>query len=170
MIEQVAKHNPSAKITAEWSDIIKQSPNPLTAIITSRVIETIRGTPGILKFMTVLSKIGSEWKVAAAQSTKEIELSTRIPNAGAGNLQDYAGKYRTPIGATLTVIVRDTLLILIDPSGAESPLEAIGPGLFEPPALHTVGNVRIVFGRDATGHVTSLSRITNKVTTLYRIQ
>ena len=74
------------------------------------------------------------------------------------------------VGATLSVVVRDTLLILIDPSGAESPLEAIGPGLFEPPALHTVGNVRLVFGRDATGHVTSLSRITNKVTTMPRIQ
>jgi hypothetical protein len=170
MIDQIAKHDPLAKITLEWTDIIKLSPNPQTAIITGRITEMMRGTPGLFKFITILTKADSEWKVAAAQSTREIELSKRIRGAEAGNLQDYAGKYRTPAGTTLSVVVRDTSLIITDPSGAESPLEAIGPGLFEPPALHTVGNVRIVFGRDSTGRVNSLSRITNKVTTMLRIE
>lgn len=170
IIGEISNYEPRAKMTTEWFEINKQTANSLTAIITARVVESKGVNKGILKCITVLTQVGSKWKIAAAQSTKVAELSARIPVEQAGKLEDYAGSYRTPAGATLSVVVRDTLLVLTDPSGVETPLEAIGPALFEPPYVHNVGNVRIAFSRDAIGRVTSLNRITNKVITMTRIQ
>lgn len=162
--------NPDPKITSEWYDINMQMPNPQTAIITNRVIEAKGTNTGIFKFITVLVQVRSKWKIAAVQSTRFLELSPRVSESLAGKLEDYSGKYRTPSGAILSVVVRDTSLVIVDPSGGEAPLEAIGPGLFEPPTVPYIGNVRIFFSRDATGRVTSLNRVTNNVITMTRIQ
>jgi hypothetical protein len=51
-------------------------------------------------------------------------------------------------------------LALIDPSGAESRLEPIGPALFELPTLYDgIAIVRFAFVRDSAGGVSSLNRL-----------
>ena len=60
----------------------------------------------------------------------------------------------------LRIVARDSTLALVDPTGAESVLEPIGPALFELPALYDgIGLLRYVFTRDASGRVTALSRL-----------
>jgi hypothetical protein len=169
IVMQASKHNPTAKIVLDWSEEVLQQPNPQTAIVIHRMLEKVGAGVNPLRYMTVLIKDDAGWKVTAAQSTKETELSPRIPTASAGRLEDYAGNYRTPAGTTLRAIVRDTSLILIDHSGVETILEAIGPGIFEPPHLHMVGNVRIIFSRDSMGRVIALNRLANKVISMPRI-
>ena len=89
--------------------------------------------------MTVLIRSSSKWVVAAAQSTREIQLAPAVPVKEVGNLIDFTGSYKTPAGIILTTVIRDTSLILVEPSGAETRLEAIGPGLFEIPKILSAG-------------------------------
>ncbi|RYE57575.1 MAG: hypothetical protein EOP48_05505 [Sphingobacteriales bacterium] len=170
IIRQVATHDPKAPIKAEWSQAELQSPSPTTAIVTNRVIETVGKTPHIYKFITVLIRNNSGWIVAAAQSTREIQLAPAIPVKEAGNLVDFAGSYKTPAGLTLTTVIRDTSLVLVEPSGAETRLEAIGPGIFEIPKILSAGNVRFVFSRDESGKVVSVIRVAHLITTMKRLQ
>ena len=170
IISQVATHNPSAPIRAVWSHVLQQRPAPKTAIVTNRVVETLGNTPHVYKFITVLVSVNSRWKVAAAQSTREIELAPAVPVTELGKLEDFAGSYRTPAGIVLKTVVRDSSLILIEPSGAETKLAGIGPGLFEIPKILSAGNVRFSFARDATGKVTAMIRIAHKITTMARVE
>src|SRR5688572_20009985 len=54
IIAQVSTHRASAPIKSEWSDIVVQTPTPKTAIVTNRIVETVRSMPHIYKFITVL--------------------------------------------------------------------------------------------------------------------
>ena len=170
IISQVATHNPLARITSEWSDILVQTPAPQTAIITNRIVERVGAMQHTYKFITVLVSTNSQWKVAAAQSTRELKLGTPVPVAEAGKLEDYAGAYRTPGGILLKVLLRDTSLFLVEPSGTETRLEAIAPGLFEIPQILSAGNVRFAFSRDASGSVTFMIRIAHNVTAMPRMK
>ena len=170
IISQVATHNPAARISSEWSHIVEQSPAPQTAIINNRIVETVGAMQHVYKFITVLVSVDSQWKVAAAQSTRELELAPPVPVAEAGKLEDYTGTYRTPGGILLKMLLRDTSLVLVEPSGSETRLEAIAPGLFEIPQILSAGNVRFAFNRDATGSVTAMIRIANKITTMPRVK
>jgi hypothetical protein len=169
-IMEVAKYNPGAKIGMNWSEEIVQHTTAQTAVVKHKLIERIGIGTNPLRLITILVANGQGWKIAAAQSTKEIELSPRIPLEQAGRLEDFVGSYRTLTGALLQVVIKNNALILIEPSGAEAHLEAIGPGVFEPPTLHASGNVRIVFSRDSEGSVIALNRIGNKIVTLPKIK
>jgi hypothetical protein len=163
IIAQVSTHHPSANITLEWSESSAQAAGPQTVIITNRIVEKVGAANNIYKFITVLVKYGKKWKVAAAQSTRELGIAKRIPAKQAGDLIDYAGIYRTPGGMTMQVIAKDTVLLLKEPSGTETILEPVAPGLFEFQAISFAGNVRFSFHRDATGSVVSLTRIAHNI-------
>jgi hypothetical protein len=170
IIAQVATHNPSAPIRAEWSNVLQQRPAPQTAIVTNRVVEKVGNTRHVYKFMTVLVSVNSVWKVAAAQSTREIELAPTVAATESGKPEDFAGSYRTPGGINLKTVVRDSSLVLVEPSGAETKLAAIGQGLFEIPKILSAGNVRFSFSRNAAGQVTSMIRIAHNITTMRRVE
>ena len=169
IIEQVATHDNKAPIKAEWSQVVQQSPTSTTAIVTNRVVETVGKTPHLYKFMTVLVRKNSGWIVTAAQSTREIQLAPAVPVEAVGKLNDFAGSYKTPAGIVLTTVARGQTLVLVEPSGAETPLEGIGPGLFEIPKILSAGNVRFVFSRDESGKVTSMTRVAHLITTMKRL-
>jgi hypothetical protein len=170
IIYQVGSHDPFAKITSEWSDIKEQKLTPQTAIITNKIVEKIGAMSHTYKFITVIVKAGPKWKIAAAQSTRELSLAPRIPLSEAGKLEDYVGEYRTPAGMTLKIIIKDTSLVMVEPSGAENKLEPVGPSLFELSYMPFAGNVRFVFYRDAEGKVKSFTRLAHVITTMTRIK
>jgi hypothetical protein len=170
IIAQVSKHHPSANITLEWSESSAQLAGPQTAIITNRIVEKVGAGNNIYKFITVLVKNGKKWKVAAAQSTRELGMAKRITAKEAGDLIDYAGSYRTPGGMTMQVMANDSVLLLKEPSGTETILEPIAPGLFEFQAISFAGNVRFSFHRDATGSVVSLTRIAHNIVIMPRMK
>jgi hypothetical protein len=170
IIVRVGTHNPLAKIAIEWSDITEQKPHPNTTIVTNRIEEKVGPMTHVYKFITVLVKAGSGWSVAAAQSTRELALALRISIMEAGNPEDYAGAYRTPAGMTLELVMKDTSLMMVEPSGAETKLEAIGHDLFELSTMPFAGNVRFAFVRDAQGKVKSLTRIAHVITAMPRIR
>ncbi|HEU0080360.1 MAG TPA: hypothetical protein VFQ76_22115, partial [Longimicrobiaceae bacterium] len=126
---------------------------------------------GRYRYLTLLQRDGAGWRVAAAQSSRELALTPRVPAAAAGALADFAGSYSTPRGAALRVLARDSVLVLVEPSGLEIPMEPIGPGLFEFGYV-SLGNgiVRFSFPRDAAGRVTALVRLLpGSLTTFPRI-
>lgn len=126
---------------------------------TSTVTEGSAGGSNRYRYRAVLERPDSVWLVVAAHSTRELTLTPRVPAPIAGPLADHAGRYRAQRGE-LRLVVRDSALGLIDPSGAEVRLEPIGPALFELPALYDgIAVVRFAFARDATGRVTSLTRL-----------
>jgi hypothetical protein len=170
IIAQVATHSASASINLEWSEIVEQTPAPQTAIITNRIVETVGAMPHNYKFITVLVNVDSQWKVAAAQSTRVVELARPFAIADLGKLKDYVGGYRTPRGIILKILHRDTSLVLVEPSGKETRLEAIAPDLFEISQILSAGNVRFAFSRDATGGVTAMTRIAHNIVTMSRIK
>ena len=169
-IKQVAKHDPFAPITSEWSQVKQQVTTPETAIITNRIVETVGKMQHVYRLITVLTRVDSKWMVAAAQSTREIELAPPVPLSLVGNLRDFVGTFRTPGGLVLKTIVRDSSLVLLEPSGTETRLAAIGPGLFEIPQILSAGNVRFAFNRDKTGKVTHMTRVAPKITAMLRIE
>jgi hypothetical protein len=124
----------------------------------------------IYRWITVLVLINAQWKIAAAQSTREVELAPPIPISQAGNPASYPGGYRTPGGIILNIALRDSSLILIEPSGQETKLTAIAPDLFEIPAILSAGNVRFAFSRDGNGNVLSMTRIANKIVNMPRVR
>lgn len=140
-------------------------------MVTSSIVEGTRNGSNAYRYLVLLERPDSVWMVVVAQSTRVLKLTPRVPAAVAGPLTDYVGQYRLPGGGELRAVVRDSALGLIDPSGAEARLEPIGPSLFELPSLYDrIAVVRFVFTRDATGRVTSPSRlIYSSVTTWPRI-
>lgn len=163
LLSQIAQYNPAADITDEWSDVSIQRPVPDLAILTNSTIERVGNTVHHYKYITVLVRRGQDWKIADAQSTRELALSPRIPVEQAGRLEDFAGQYLTPGGLILRIAPRGNGLVLTEPSGAETLIEPVGPGLFEFPKVISAGLIRFSFNRDASGKVTSLTRIAHNV-------
>lgn len=129
-------------------------------IVTSTVTEGSQGGSNMFHYLSVLERPDSVWLVTAAHSTRSLALTPRVSAPTAGPLADYVGRYRGQGGGELRVVLRDSALALIDPSGGEVRLEPIGPALFELPTLYDgIAVVRFAFARDATGRVTSLSRL-----------
>ena len=168
-MKELARYSSSSQISSEWSDVEVQWLSPQSACVTARVLEVAGRTPNNYRFLTVLVRTNSKWKVAAAQSTRELDLSPRVPIAESGKPSSYPGSYRTPGGTVLNVQLRDSSLALIEPSGTETMLVPIGPDLFEIPAILTAGNVRFSFGRDGNGKITSMTRIAAKLITMPRV-
>ncbi len=169
ILAQVGTHDPRAAIKAEWSQVSQQLPTAKSAIVTSRVEETLGKTLHVYKFITVLARIRSQWIVAAAQSTREIQLAPAVPLSEVGNLSDFTGGYKTPAGMILKMAVKDSSLVLQEPSGKETRLEAVGPGLFEIPQILSAGNVRFMFSRDASGKVNAMIRLAHTIVTMVKM-
>lgn len=171
MLAAMATQTRGARLEVGWADETVRMMAPAVALVTSRVTESDGLTVSRYRFLTLLQRDGAGWRVAAAQSARELALTPRVPAAAAGALADFAGAYRTPRGAALRVVARDSALVLVEPSGLEIPMEPVGPGLFEFNYV-SLGNgiVRFSFPRDSAGRVTALVRlIPGTVTTFPRI-
>lgn len=171
MLAEAATHVNGAGLDVRWAEEAVPLATPSSVVATGRVTETAGGTSHVYRYLTVLERGAAGWRAAAAQSTRELAFTPRVPPEVSGPLADYAGGYRTPRGATLRVVVRDSLLGLVEPSGQELPMEPVGPGLFEFRDLSlSNGIVRFVFTRDASGRVTAMSRLVpGQVSTFPRI-
>lgn len=168
MLAAIGTHVNGSRLVMAWSDESVRLASPTVAIATTRVTETDGPVSAVYRYLTTMERTADGWRVMAAQSTRELAFTPRVSAAQAGPLADYAGAYRTPRGATLRVEVRDSALVLIEPSGAEIPIEPIGPGLFEFRVLSpSNGVVRMAFARDAGGRVTSMTRILNGLANVY---
>jgi hypothetical protein len=156
---EAATHLRGKNLLIEWLEESVQFPEPSIAIVTTRVRETA-GPVGVYRYLTVLRRSGQDWMVVAAQSTRELSLTPRVPEGVAGTLADFAGKYQIPKGAVMPVSVRGAGLLLVEPEGLQIPLEPVGPGVFEFDRL-SLGNglVRILFTRDSNGRVTGMTRL-----------
>lgn len=160
MLAESASHSMGAQLAVTWTDEIVRLLTPAVAVVTSRVTEAAGPVSSVYRYVTVLERRGTEWRVAVAQSTREAAFARRTYAAVAAELADFAGTYRTPRGLALRVTVRDSALALTEPSGKELRLEPVGPGLFEFPALSpSNGVVRMLFTRDAAGRVTAFSQL-----------
>lgn len=172
MLAQATTHTSGASIGLAWADGAVHPLPGASAVARVRVTERVGSTSTSYRYLTVLER-GADGglRVSAAQSTREAAFSPRVSAGEAGPLSDYTGEYRTPRGFALRVVDRDSALGLVEPSGAELPLEPIGPGLFEVGRLSPAnGIVRFVFIRDATGRVTGMTRLVpGEVTTFPRI-
>ena len=159
-LAEAASHTTGGAVTVRWADEAVRSLGPAAAVVTSRVTETVGSTSSTYRYLTVLERGAAGWRVAAAQSTREAVLAPRAYAAASGGLADFAGAYRTPRGLLLRVLVRDSALALIEPSGKELRMEPIAADLFEFTALSTAnGAVRLLFTRDGRGRVTALSQL-----------
>jgi ketosteroid isomerase-like protein len=163
MLAQAATHVNGSRLTMAWADEAVRVLAPSVAIATTQSTETDgQSVNSTYRYLTVMERAADGWRVAAAQSTRELAFSPRLPAAQAGELGDFVGAYRTPRGAELRVEARDSSLALIEPSGKELPMVPIGPALFELGGMSpSNGIVRLVFTRDATGRVASMSRLIN---------
>jgi hypothetical protein len=160
MLAQAATHVNGAGFDVRWADESVRLASPAAVVATGSVTETAAGTSHVYRYLTALERSGTGWRVAAAQSTRELTFTPRVPATVSGPLADYAGGYRTPRGGALQVMVRDSSLALIEPSGAELPMEPIGPALFEFRNLSmSNGIVRFAFARDTSGRVTAMTRL-----------
>ena len=160
MLAESASHTTGAGAEMSSSDEAVRFLAPNVAIVTSRFKETAGRGFTTYRYTNVFERIGTEWKVTAAQSTREIAYSPRVATEIAGSLMDFAGSYRTPRNLALQVLLRDSSLVLKEPSGKELNLAPVGPALFELTGLSPAnGVVRVSFARDNTGRVTSMSQI-----------
>lgn len=159
-LAQAATHTQGASMGMTWDEETVRLPAPDVAIVSSRNTETLGATSHTYRYLTTLERRNGAWQVIAAQSTREQAFARRVGPEVSGALAEYAGEYLTSRGAVLRVVVRDSVLGLVEPSGAELPMEPIGPALFEfgrtSPAN---GVVRFSFTRDASGRVTALNRL-----------
>jgi ketosteroid isomerase-like protein len=163
MLAQAATHVNGSRMTMAWSDETARLAAPSVAVATVRSTESDGpAATSTFRYLTVMERAGNGWRVSAAQSTRELAFTPRVPVAQAGDLREYAGAYRTPRGTVLRVEARDSALALIEPSGNELPMLPIGPGLFELGGMSPLnGIVRMVFTRDARGQVTVMTRLVN---------
>ena len=171
MLAQAASHVNGGRLAMQWSEESVRVAAPPLAVATTRVAESDGPTTATYRYLTVLERGGGPWRVAAAQSTRELVFSARVPVVQSGPLGDFAGGYRTPRGLVLRVEVRGAALAMVEPSGTEVPLEPIGPGIFEFRQLSpSNGMVRMVFTRDASGRVAGMTRLINgQATTFPRV-
>lgn len=143
-----------------WSEIDIRPLGPGSVVLTGRTAESNPTGTTEYRYQMVLERETGRWRMARTQSTRVLALTPRIPLAAAGNTADFIGAYRAPRGGLMHVTERKGALILADPSGGESRMEAIGPGVFEIDYVtNSSGLVRMVFNRDTLGRVTSLSRL-----------
>jgi hypothetical protein len=160
MIARAATHANGSPMRIDWADEAVRAAGPGVAVVTSHVTEGDGRRGGLYRYLTVLQRDGNGWRAFAAQSSREATVTPRIAAAEAGQLGAYAGEYRTPRGGVVRVVVRDSALGLVAPTGTEDRLEPIGPGVFEYGSPQSINNVvRFVFVRDESGRVASLVRI-----------
>jgi hypothetical protein len=171
LFAQAATFAASAAPTFGWSDETVRLIAPGVAVATTRATEGAALASSAYRYLTVLARDGAAWRVTSAQSTRDAVFTPRLTTAAAGALADYVGEYRGPRGGILRVVARDSVLALIEPSGRELRMEPIGPSLFEFDYLSPAGAIiRIAFARDASGRVTSASRlIPGAVNTFVRV-
>jgi hypothetical protein len=171
MLAQAAQNVNGSRLSVAWSDEAVRVAAPSVAVVTSRAAETEGPTTVNFRYLTVLEHGPAGWKVSLGQTTREAQYTPNAAAGVAGPLADYAGEYRTPRGGVLRVVVRDSALALIEPSGRELRMEPIGPALFEFRELSPLnGIVRFSFARDAGGRVTSFNRLaTGVVNTFPRV-
>lgn len=169
MLAQAATHVNGGRLTMAWADEAVRAPAPSLAIATTRATETDgQSVNSTYRYLTVMERGADGWRVAAAQSTRELTFTPRVSAAQAGDLGDFVGAYVTPRGTELRVEAHDSSLALIEPSGKELPMVPVGPALFELGGMSpSNGIVRLVFTRDARGRVTSMSRLINGVVTTF---
>jgi hypothetical protein len=162
MLAEALTHTSGSQLNVQWAEERVRVAGPAMAVATSRATETVGATSASYRYLTVLQQGDAGWKIALAQSTREAAFTPTVAAGVSGPLADYAGEYRTLRGGVLRVVVRDTALALIEPSGAELPMAPIGPALFEFRTLSPAnGVVRFVFTRDASGRVTAFTRLVN---------
>jgi hypothetical protein len=154
-----------------WSDETVRLLAPGIALATTRSTEGAALAASTYRYVTVLEREGAGWRVTFAQSTRDAVFTPRLTRAAAGSMADYVGEYRGPRGGTVRIVARDSVLALVEPSGRELRMEPIGPSLFEFDYLSPAGVIiRIAFARDASGRVTSASRlIPGTVNTFVRV-
>jgi len=159
-LAQAASYPPGAGLGIDWADEAVRPLGPGAVLVASRGSEAVGQTTQAYRYSAVLQEVGGTWRMSAAQTTRVAAFTPRVSAAVAGPLGDYAGEYRTPRGLALRIAVRDSILVLTEPSGKELPLEPIGPGLFEFAVLSPAnGVVRFAFTRDPTGRVTALNQL-----------
>lgn len=163
MLAQAATHVNGSRLTMTWADEAARLAAPSVAVATARLTESDGSlATSTFRYLTVMERAGGGWRVSAAQSTREAAFTPTLPAAQAGDLGPYVGRYRTPRGTTLRVEARDSALALIEPSGTEIRMEPIGPALFEFRGMSPLnGVVRLMFTRDPSGQVTSMTRLVN---------
>lgn len=170
VLAEAAARKAGAKIEFEWKEEHIRQAAPSVAVFTSRVAEIVGARPAFYRYLAVLECADGKWQVSAAQSTRDLLPTPRLTAADKSLLENFAGRYSTAAGKVLRVLVRDAALVLVDPAGAETILEPIGPALFEARGVSYQGLIRFIFTRDSTGKVTALTRITTDVTTFPRIE
>jgi len=159
LLRRAAGHHPkpTAFLRRTGAAVI---PTGGTVAVTLDVLEGTDTGANAYHYLSVLEKHDADWRVVAAQSTRELGLTPRVSAQVAGPLSDYIGRYRGGRGGVLRIVARDSVLALIDPGGTEVRIEPIGPGLFELPLLYDgIALVRFAFARDSTGRVSSLTRM-----------
>jgi hypothetical protein len=141
-----------------------------SVVVRSRLREVTDANVSSFQIMTVLVRTDGEWKVAAAQSTREPYRAPTITVASS-LLNDLAGRYRTARGGLISVIARDNALGVVETDGREYRYEPVGGMLFEARNIPlSSGVIRLVFIRDDTGAVVGMNRILqNGITTLTRV-
>ncbi len=160
MLARAATHGGGGGLRLDWSEESARFPAPGVAVVTSRVRETVGPRAVLFRYLTVLERGPGGWRAAMGQTTREATATPAVDASVAGPLGEYAGEYRTPRGGVVRVVVRDSVLGLIDPSGREDSLVPIGPALFEYRSPESVNSiVRFVFTRDAAGRVAAVLRL-----------
>ncbi|HEU4886196.1 MAG TPA: nuclear transport factor 2 family protein [Longimicrobium sp.] len=165
MLAQTATHVNGGRLTMSFADEAARLAAPSVAVATTRSTEADGpAASSTFRYLTVMVRAADGWRVSAAQSTRELAFTPRVPATQAGALGDFVGAYVTPRGTELRVQARDSSLALIEPSGKELPMVPVGPALFELGGASPLnGVVRLMFTRDASGRVTSMSRLLNGV-------
>jgi hypothetical protein len=158
-----------ATVGATWSDEVVRELGEGAVAVTVRVTETVGSRVAHYRYISVLQCNSGTWQIAVAQSTRELRETVRVPISIAGNLQDFAGEYRTPAGKTVQLFADASGLLLVDPSGARTRLEPIGPALFEAGGISVQGLIRFSFVRNTEGAVVALNRVATEVITFPRI-
>ena len=134
MLAEAASYTTGSRLALTWGDesVRLLGSRGGAALVTGRMRETEGRSSAHYRYATVAERQGGSdaWRVAAAQSTRELEAAPRIAASVAGDLAPFAGRYRIPNGAALVVAVQDSALAITDPNGAVLRLEAVGPALF----------------------------------------
>ncbi len=169
-IAAAREHAGSAYAGTVWSDDRVRFVARDVAVVTSTATEGFANVRTAFRYLTVLARQGSQWHVAAAQSTRVLAPTPRSSVTDAGLLASYAGVFRTPGGQTLEVKPQPGHLLLVEPGGAQRRLDPIARDLFEfekPQA--SSGVLRFLFVRDGAGRVTGVTRLGPQVTTFPRV-
>ena len=163
LLSQLPAAGASADFRMAWSDESVQPLGKGLALVTATSTEGAGLGEQVFRISTLLDGVGTPaWRVRHVQTTRVARFAPAVPVAVSGPLADYAGAYRTPRGRVLRTEQRGEALWLVEPDGKAIALTPTGPGLFEPTGQSPLnGILRFVFSRDASGQVTTLSRLTD---------